>query len=571
MKSLLVDLWLRSYDDCHRMGSYAGATRDKKTFLSRVEKEGISFLTITLPSFCRDFERSLADGRVTPSLFQGFRKSGRIPAFLQGIFCRVFDTSGSLLDCPDVKAIAHMRQLTLMFKKLKLECSAKRNAEAIHTFKQVEVEIAEREQYVDDIFRDTARRLWSTIGFDQSTLRPKFGPGAVSERLSLVERRRFPTWTARLERSFPFYGTGLCVRAAEEVGTVTLDQDLEYPSRVILVPKTLKGPRVIAAEPASLQFCQQSLLDYLMGILRDVSRGVIRIDDQSRNQRLASNVANATIDLSAASDRLSLQLAKYTFESCPGFLQAMLDCRTEKSELPSGEVITLRKFASMGSALCFPVQSMVFMTIVLSAIRKSRPSWTFERAFRKLSRTSSIYGDDIIVPVEYARAVVDELEAFGLKVNRDKSFWTGKFRESCGADYYDGELVTPTYITYTYTARDVRTLASWTAQANKFYSRGYHDVAFFMASKVKRKLPLVSNENLIGFTFSGEEITRYNKDYQCIDRCAYVLVERTRPINLDGWHGLSDWFHRSLRAGDTRLLRTPDRKTSPKIKKVWIR
>jgi len=49
-----------------------------------------------------------------------------------------------------------------------------------------------------------------------------------------------------------------------------------------------------------------------------------------------------------------------------------------------------------------------------------------------------IYGDDIIVPTEYVHAVIGNLEAFGLLVNRDKSFWTGKFRESCGKEYYDG-------------------------------------------------------------------------------------------------------------------------------------
>jgi hypothetical protein len=57
-----------------------------------------------------------------------------------------------------------------------------------------------------------------------------------------------------------------------------------------------------------------------------------------------------------------------------------------------------------------------------------------------------VYGDDIIVPIEHAHRVISDLESVGLKVNESKSFLSGKFRESCGFDGYDGWDVSPTYM-----------------------------------------------------------------------------------------------------------------------------
>jgi hypothetical protein len=67
------------------------------------------------------------------------------------------------------------------------------------------------------------------------------------------------------------------------------------------------------------------------------------------------------------------------------------------------------------------------------------------RSLRKRSDTLSIYGDDIIIPTDVYPEVVQSLSSLGMKVNESKSFSTGKFRESCGIDAYDGQVVTPTY------------------------------------------------------------------------------------------------------------------------------
>jgi len=97
MKSL-VELQAVLLQDCGNKSGAPNVSRDVGTLRKRVKHEGDSFLTIVLPAFCRDFERSLAQGRVSPELFLSFRKEkSGIPSFLKGFLSRVFDSQGNLL------------------------------------------------------------------------------------------------------------------------------------------------------------------------------------------------------------------------------------------------------------------------------------------------------------------------------------------------------------------------------------------------------------------------------------------------------------------------------------------
>lgn len=118
--------------------------RDQKTISDRVEKEGFSFLTITLPSFGKDLEIGLSRGYVGSDLWTGFRRSGgqRLPAFLRGFTSLIFDTgSGVLLDNPDVRAIAHLRQVSYLLSKIEVECKRSRTRKAIDAYVKCEKEL----------------------------------------------------------------------------------------------------------------------------------------------------------------------------------------------------------------------------------------------------------------------------------------------------------------------------------------------------------------------------------------------------------------------------------------------
>jgi hypothetical protein len=217
------------------------------------------------------------------------------------------------------------------------------------------------------------------------------------------------------------------------------------------VPKTAEKPRLICIEASYNQFMQQALMHNLRDEL-ERKHSVCSFVEQTTNREMALEASvsgrSATIDLSDASDRVAMALVEELFRFNPAFLRYLRLSRSPFAQLPGGGLVLLNKFASMGSALTFPVEAMVFTALVVTSI--CRRSGDFSpQTIRRLGKRGhglSVYGDDIIVPVEHAQTVMDDLESVGLRVNRSKSFLSGKFRESCGMDAYDGWEVTPVYM-----------------------------------------------------------------------------------------------------------------------------
>jgi len=448
---------------------------DAKIVQRREETEGQSLWTLTLPAFCKDFERSLDQGALTPNLFQGWRKFSSttdhkvMPQFLGGFMSQIFSRdSGLLLDEPEIDAIFAVRQLTLMYSKILLPCTSAREKEAISSYVQVEQEMrrldAERPSSLVEEFRKASTVLWGTVlqqvdeDIYYGRIVPRHGPGATADRLKGNRKFDQREWTERLQGLFSWDEFMIPNHrySQEYLPQVQfLDPEQERPVRVVLVPKTAKRPRVIAIEPTCMQYVQQGLMarfvEYTESpyvLWRDnhnVGYGVIGFTDQEPNQLLAREGSLtgdlATLDLSEASDRVSNQLVREMLRNFPHLQEGVEACRSRKADVPGFGVIPLSKFASMGSALTFPIEAMVFSTAVMMGIARelNKPVDT-DLILRYRSRVR-VYGDDIIVPVRFVHRVVTELEALGFKVNVNKSFWTGKFRESCGREFYDGHDV----------------------------------------------------------------------------------------------------------------------------------
>jgi len=177
-----------------------------------------------------------------------------------------------------------------------------------------------------------------------------------------------------------------------------------------------------------------------------------------------------------------------------------------------------------------------------------RPSFA---SIKRMKEGVRIYGDDIIVPVDMVHSVMTHLEAYGLKVNSNKSFWNGKFRESCGMDAYDGQSVTPTYVrsmppTDRQSAHEI---VSWTSLSNQLYMRGYWRAARFCREVVeqalKSVLPLVSRLSAaIGLhTFKEwKQITGWDKLLHKFVIRAPTFSAKPRPSRLDGYGALLKFF-----------------------------
>lgn len=573
--------------------------RDILTYVSRVKHEGLSFLTITLPALGSEFDRSLALGRIEPTFFRGFRKRGKIPAFLQGFFALVFDPgTGRILNEPEVAAIEGIRQCAYSFKKLKLPCDPSRVRKAFNKFRKDEQDLSEPlDPRLRIDFNYLCDVLWDCLlcigDYSMHNCLPKHGPGSTAERITGNSKFVFKRWHDRLEPYFPMLEYAFPNENAylspefEQVSVV--DETDEEPVRVITVPKTLKSPRIIAIEPVCMQYTQQALSSHLMKCLESYgfTAGHVNFTDQTINQRKAlissKNGRLATIDLSSASDRVPLSLAVDMFKKYPDFQGALLACRSTRARLPDGDIIHLNKFASMGSALCFPVESMYFYTICIGALLEKRNLPVTSQNIFKVSRDVYIYGDDIVIPADDVEVVIEHLQKYYCKVNSDKSYWTGKFRESCGVDAFDGEEVTPTYIRTTRPndKRAPSSIISWLETSNLFYQKGYWITSSHMLHKCESilgELPIVGPDcaGLGKVSYQPYvSIKRWGRRYQRPEVRAWVATPVYRTDKLDG-HGalLKSFLSLESRNGDEILtakdhLRRSARYGAVTLKRRW--
>jgi len=583
-------------------------TQDYKTILRRVEHEGLSFLTITLSDFGKDFEKSLDQGRVAPNQFAAFSRAGGLPRFLGGFLELVFDReTGRLLAHPSVDAIRAVRQVTLMFGKIALDCTPERVSRAIDGYVKCEQDVrwydstfvSESNRFKD--FGRVGRLLWADFFssvdsrvYNESVM-PKHGPGATADKLRGNAKYNQRTWTRRLEEVFPHWEHLIPSESALQRtdGVTILEPGEEMPVRVITVPKTLKTPRIIAVEPTCMQYMQQGVLSVMVEEMArfDNTRHFVRFESQEPNQRLAREGSLqgtlATLDLSEASDRVSNQHVRLLLANHRWFRSAVDATRSRKADVPGHGVLRLAKFASMGSALCFPFEALVFTTVIFCGIEQALNRRLSKRDIQSFYGKVRVYGDDIIVPVEYVQSVVSALEAFGFRVNANKSFWTGRFRESCGKDYYAGHDVSVVRVRHLLPTRrlDATEVISAVSLRNQLFHAGLEKAVAYLDDLISSliKFPIVEwgvddhgnpcqSSPLLGrHAYTGCTPERHDKALQRPLVKGYV-VHSELPINrLDDYGALMKWF---LKEGELpfqnkdHLVRS-GRPRSVRIKARW--
>jgi len=479
------------------------ATKDINTVFRRVEHEGLSFLTITLPSLGKATQKWMDLGQA--GTHPSFEKDGSLPRFMGGYLSRVFDrSSGALLDDPCIDSIIAIRQLTLMFGKLLVPCSPARTRAAMQNFIECEQDVRQTDKDLSQedlvefremsslLFREVFTQMERDLHYGQ--LLPKHGPGAVADGLTSNGKYQSRSWTRRLEDVFPSYEYLIPnLHFRDELDEVNiLEPGAELPVKVVSVPKTLKTPRIIAVEPTCMQYTQQALLRcFLAAHGRDeLLRDLIGFDDQSPNQRLAHDASlngeTATLDLSDASDRVSNQLVRTMVGHWPLLNRAIDATRSRRAEVPGHGVIRLAKYASMGSALCFPMEAMVFTTMIFIGIQRSLNVTMTLKDIKSFRNSVRVYGDDLIVPVDHVPMIVQTLEHFGARVGLDKSFWTGRFRESCGKEYFNGTDVSLVRVRQALpsTITDAPGVISAVSLRNQLYLAGYWKTVEWLDKKL---------------------------------------------------------------------------------------
>lgn len=202
---------------------------------------------------------------------------------------------------------------------------------------------------------------------------------------------------------------------------------------MFVVPKNADIDRCACKEPDINMFIQKGLGGAIRHGLKRVG---IDLNDQSRNQQLARegsiNGLLSTLDLSSASDSVTYGLVELLM---PDIWFSYLNMVRSPVTDVFGEQHRNEMFSSMGNGFTFELESLLFYVLARTTAY-----------FRGVSGVISIYGDDIIVPVDLTHDLRWVLSYFGFTVNSEKSFWEGPFRESCGGHYYNGLDVTPFYV-----------------------------------------------------------------------------------------------------------------------------
>nr|QDH89505.1 MAG: RNA-dependent RNA polymerase [Leviviridae sp.] len=537
--------------------------------LKRFSEEGVSFLTVSLPKLRKAVDLSFKTGLLEVPIGFALMKGTKLPQFLFSHFKYIYELDGSLRFMPFTPCIAHVRQVTEAFYKLEIPYSPALEAATIENFVNNEAQV---ESFVTS-FLEKPRTDFPIIsgsalltsyvfrGFDAKDIRPRHGSGSLATGEVGEEKWEGPfRYYTSIDRVYPYseffyHSPGMLSDLGDSF--LSLPNLVYGVSKVMTVPKDSRGPRIITEEPCEYMYLQQGLGRKLMSWLetKPLTRGHINFTDQTVNQRLALEGSRtgywATLDLKDASDRLSKMVVSEIFRLKPAVLEALLSIRTPVTQLPSKRYLTLGKFAGMGSATCFPTESFCFWALAVTAIALASNMGLYAA-----SDLVYVFGDDIIVPVEYSEVVIDGLESVGLLVNRDKSYYEGDFRESCGVDAYLGTVVTATRFKklFPVDSNDGEAYAAWTAYANAFEAKGYSQLAqtiFQDLEKVFGRIPYGTSRSsfpcrIVDDPAEAEVRNKRSKvrwrvsgDYQRLEFKVKTLVPVTRPSQLDSWSRLS--------------------------------
>jgi hypothetical protein len=551
--------------------------RTIKKVRERVSAEGIGFLTKALPRLGKRLDQALSESKPLNAEECGFKTipNSKLPLLLGELFQRVLDHNGTVLAAADVACVKSLRQVLYLFYKLELPPDPKLDADVIQKFVKTEEDVSNYSSLFASIAKDiddngvsayervTPDRLSRTIrnarlylsrlfqAFDPMDIYPRHGPGAVSTKEQYQSKYVWTSIPSRLSRMYPLdaYFYASMGHFCDSLQAVQGLNEGELSARVCLVPKDSRGRRLISCEPLAFQWIQQGLGRAITNHVERhrLTRDSVRFTDQQPNQYAALQGSltggYATLDLNEASDRVSCGLVRLLFPE--PVLSALMASRSLGTELPGGQVISLTKYAPMGSALCFPVLALTVWALLRAGLEvfdadKFNPELVY------------VYGDDVIVPTANAENAIIILESFGLRMNRDKSCTKGFFRESCGMDAFRGISVTPVRFRTPWSSLHCPDVfESYLAYANAMYDRQYYRCRNLILERLDAiygALPFeefVLNEpHVNGYIPEGCKVPRRrrNPNLQKVEYYVFESVPKSINDGRDGWHMLLRFF-----------------------------
>lgn len=202
---------------------------------------------------------------------------------------------------------------------------------------------------------------------------------------------------------------------------------------VITVPKNAKTDRTIAVEPGINSWFQLGMGKLIRRKLGKAGFDLTKDEKNQKGAYIGSKFGTlATVDFSAASDTISQKVVE---EILPPEWYRVMDLIRSQSYTLDGDVSRYEKFSAMGNGFTFELESLIFVASALCVCD-----------FLGLDSSQvSVFGDDIILPIEGMDLYSEFCEFLGFVVNKKKSFSSGYFRESCGSYYFKGLNVKPLF------------------------------------------------------------------------------------------------------------------------------
>lgn len=405
---------------------------------------------------------------------------------------------------------------------------------------------------------------------------PKHGPGSIAGRKgrpSVGTKYEVMCTDHRLNFLSKYVGS-IASYSPLPMGALNRCSDL------VFVPKSLITQRTISKEPSSLQYFQQAVSRSLLRCIASTdAANHIDLQHQEYSRTLARKGSisgfYATIDLSDASDSVSVELVKRVFRRAD-VRNALLCCRSDRTRLDfGGQELVLSKFAPMGASTCFPVETIVFAACC-ELVR---------RRFKGRNLYYRVYGDDIIIDYRLVSDLLSVLEGLHFKVNSSKSFWKRSmhnFREACGGEYFDNVDVSPLriprklrYYNHVMTSAS-NVIDSYVSLANEAFDFGYTTYRWYILERIRsmneyiyRHLPY-STDGRIGITtwngcctnfrlLSRFSHTLQRKEFRCLTNDSSDDKKKCKdqtPHAFDESVRLFEWYRLSS-------YRSKDYKPSP--------
>lgn len=583
----------------------APLTADYQRLVRTVKHRGIRFCMIDMPDAGRSCDVALSRGYLDPESLPGtfgrFDWRTNCRPFLSALVGKVFDGNGNLRDYPDLPtAVFFLRSVLYLTKKVEKQCENSAiltevqafvdtdnglrfptllwDSDSITSFAAGSVPVSFEDAgwlHVSGavanprLFSRKLLRILDLVSgcvstqfgiFDYRELKPKHGPGAVADAKTGTDKYQFPCWPSKLEEVFPFNYFGMPREDLHYSGEVDYPPISEAPAKLIAVPKTLKGPRMIASEPVSHQFIQLGLMNWLREHLPRSIKPAISFLSQEPSRQLCREASRtgelATVDLSSASDRLSCWVVERVFSKNPSLLEALWACRTRyctnATRVGDPWTIELKKFAPMGSGVTFPVQTIVYTIVCIAVLLYLSGDPVNNETIKKAARKVQVFGDDIIVPSHAVPTLAHLLTYLDLKVNGAKTHCSGHFRESCGMDAFKGVDVTPLYASHLELGDAAKNLEAWVDICNNAYSKGLWRLANFMIlsvpPKLRKRIPVwgeplgcLTLRTIQSVESPGGKI-RISKDLHRPETLGVIIASRIDRRGREGYSNLLQYF-----------------------------